>query len=297
MGAKVAFILVLVASVALGACTAVRLSYNLADDILRFMASDYFDLDDRQLDAFRTRVSHFHDWHRANELPRYVDLLGSAGGRVSKGLKPGDVEWATQALRSRYRFLAARAAEEAAPILATLQPDQIAALEKKLEKNNTKYAKEWLSGDSRKRERRLLERTTERFEQWTGNLNASQRRRIEDFVRAHPKVMEIRFAERRRWQADAVQLLKRHKNPAELAPRLAKLFNEPEAGRSQEYLSENRRWEADLAQLVLDLDRTLSSEQRERVLRRMNRYAEDFRALAGARSSVAGETRPGLAGS
>jgi hypothetical protein len=287
----------LATSVILGACTAVKLSYNHADDILRFMASGYFDFDERQLDQFKVRVSHLHDWHRANELPRYVDLLHSAGGRVSQGLKPGDVEWATGAVRSRYRLLAGRAAEEAAPLLATLHPEQLESMEKKIEKNNAKYAREWLSADPRKRERRLLDRTMDRFEEWTGDLNAEQRRRVEEFVRSHPRVIEIRFAERRRWQAEALQLIKRHKDPAELAPRLAKLFTDPETGRSQEYLRENRRWEAGLAQLVLDLDRTLSPGQRERVMRRMNRYADDFQALAGSSKSVAGEPRPGMAGS
>jgi hypothetical protein len=288
--------LAVASSVLLGACTAVRLSYNHADDILRFMAADYVGLDDRQLESFNVRVAHLHDWHRANELPRYVELLQSASGRLSKGLQSSDVDWAAQALRARYRLLAGRAVEEAAPILSTLDHDQLAALEKKFSRNNTRFSRQWLPGDQRKRERRLIERTRERVEEWTGPLNAAQRKRIEDFARAHPRLMEIRLAERQRWQREAVETIRRHRNPSELAPRLAGLLTDPEAGRSDEYLRENRRWQADVAQLVLDLDRTLTAEQRERALRRMNRYAEDFRALAGAKG-MASERPRAVAGS
>lgn len=275
------------------ACTAVKLTYNHADEIVRFMASDYFDLDETQQEAFKARLAEFHQWHRANELPRYAEFLKAASGRFSRGVQQGDVDWATEALRKRYRLVAGRAAERAAPILATLQPAQIEALEKRFAKNNSKHVKEWLPGDRRKRERKFFERTVERFEEWSGPLNAGQRRRVEQFVKAHPRIMEIRYAERQRWQREVVDTLKRHLQPAELAPRLAKIFTDPDSGRSQEYLRENKRYEAELAQLVLDLDRTLAPEQRERVMQRMNRYADDFRTLAGSR--VAGATRPPVA--
>jgi hypothetical protein len=282
----VSLLAVVAACVALGACTAVKLTYNHADDIVKYMASDYLDLDERQQAMFRTRFADLHQWHRANELPRYAELLKAASGRMGKGLRQADVDWAAETLRSRYRLLAARAAEQAAPILATLEPAQLEALEQKFAKNNQKHVREWLPRDQARRERKLAERTIERFEQWTGRLSTAQRERIEQFAAAHPRIMEIRYAERQRWQREVLDTLKRHRQ-ADLAPRIAKLVAEPEAGRPEEYVRESRRYEAGLAKLVLDLDRTLSPEQREQVTRRMERYAEDFTALAGTRSVAA----------
>jgi hypothetical protein len=278
-------IVVLAAAIAvlvLSACTAVKLTYNHADDIVKFMASDYFDLDERQQDMFRGRFSQLHQWHRANELPRYAEFLHTASGRVAKGLDKTDVDWATEALRGRYRQLAGRAAQEAAPILATLEPAQIGALEKKFAKNNRKHVSEWLPGDARKRERRFYERTVERFEEWTGTLAPQQRELIEQFVKAHPRIMEIRYAERQRWQREVVEILTRHRGSPDLGQRLARTFTDPESGRSAEYVRENRRYESDLRQLIVDIDRTLTGAQRELVTRRMERYADDFRALAGS---------------
>jgi hypothetical protein len=281
----------LAACVALGACTAIKLTYNHADDIAKFMAADYFDLDERQQDMFRARFADLHQWHRANELPRYAELLRTASGRMSKGLQQADVDWAAETLRGRYRQLTARAAEQAVPILATLQPAQLEALEKKFAKNNQKHVREWLPRDQARRERKLAERTVERFEEWTGRLTTAQRQRIDQFAAAHPRIMEIRYTERQRWQREVMETLKRYREPAELGPRVTKLFTDQEAGRSEEYLRENRRYEADLAKLVLDLDRSLSAEQREQVTRRMDRYADDFRTLAGTRGSSVASAR------
>jgi hypothetical protein len=280
----IAVLAVAISCLLLASCAAVKLTYNHADELVKFMASDYFELDDRQQDMFRTRFADLHQWHRATELPRYADFLRAASGRVAKGVQKADVDWASEAIRSRYRMLTAKAAAEAAPILATLQPEQIEALEKKFAKNNQKHVREWLPGDERRRERKMYEKTVERFEEWTGTLSTAQRERIREFVRAHPRIMELRYAERQRWQREVIATLKRYRQPEELGPRMAKIFADPEAGRSAEYLKENRRYEADLAQLIVDLDRMLSGEQRQHVTLRMDRYAEDFRALAGTRS-------------
>ena len=120
----------------------------------------------------------------------------------------------------------------------------------------------------------------ERFEEWTGNLNAGQRSRIEKFVSSHSREYQMRLEERRRWQREAVALLRRHKIASELALPLVRLYSEPEFGQSQEYIGAMRRWDSDFSVLVVDLHASLGAEQRARVLRRMERYAEDFRALA-----------------
>ena len=123
----------------------------------------------------------------------------------------------------------------------------------------------------------------EQVEDWTGNLNASQRARLDDFVSSHSGIYQQRLDERRRWQREAVALIKRHRAASDLAPALGSLFFEPESGRAEETIIVMRRWESDLARLVVELDSTLSGEQRGHVLRRLETFAADFRALAGVR--------------
>jgi hypothetical protein len=291
MGAVARYLILLAALFTLGACTALQFSYNNAEGLLRYMAWDYFDLDADQSDALQQRFVRLREWHRSSELPVYVGLLRAAEERVSKGVTSADVDWATTILRGHYRSLAQRAAQEAAPVLVTLKPDQIGALEKKLAKEDIRYAERWLAGEEKTRHRKRVERMVELFEEWTGDLNAPQRSRIDRFVLSHPGIYERRLEERRRWQRQAVVLIKQHRTAAELALPLGLLFAEPESGRPDNYIREMHRWESDLARLIVDLDATLSAEQRARVLRRMERYAEDFRALSGGGRANAEATR------
>ncbi len=264
-----------------------RLAYNNADIWLRKVANDYFDLDDAQSDDLKVRLRRFHAWHRANELPQYVAFLRTAERRFTKGLTPEDVAWGMSTARARFRALAAKAAEEAAPMLSGLSQEQITVLERKLAENNVKYVRDNLPADERRRMRVQTRRMVESLRQWTGDLTRDQEARVERFVRAHDRFVQMRFDDRVRGQREAIALLRKRLPAKELAPRLVQHFTEPDARRSDDYRREERRWEVDFGRLLAELSGTLSAEQRAHVVNSIERYADDFAILAGASGSAA----------
>jgi hypothetical protein len=266
----------------LGACSTLRFSYNNAETALRYMAWDYFDADSEQADALQEQFVRLRSWHRSNQLPGYALTLSSAKERFENGAKRADVEWAIVVIRNHFRLVATRAAHDAAPVLMTLRPEQIASLEKKFSRENRRYVGQWIEGDAKSRTRRRIERMVDQFEDWTGNLTRGQKSLVERFVNSNPDEFERRIGERQRWQGEVLSLLKRQKNLPEFSSSLARLFAEPESGRSREYLMYMNSWESDLAGLIVDLNATLDAGQRAHVLSRLERYREDFLALSGS---------------
>lgn len=274
-------ILVALAATLLASCSAMRFAYNNSQALVRFEADEYFDFDDAQALEFRERLSRFHDWHRDTELPAYVTLLETAATKVAAGVSPQDVAWAVAALRGRYHAAGVKALEDGAPILVTLREKQIRAMEKKFTEGNRKFEKEFLSGEDRRQHRARTKRMFERFHDWIGNLSDEQEARIERFVREHSRYTAMRFEDRKRWQREAAAIIRQYRNPSELASRLAAVITQPETRRSAEYLAAAAHWEADLAGLIADIDRLLTAEQRARLIKRLEGFADDFRALAG----------------
>lgn len=272
---------------ALVSCSATRLAYDNADTVLRFMASSYLDLDAAQSDDLTPRIVRFHQWHRSSELPAYAALLRSAGERAARGITAEDVAWGLANVRLRYRGFAAKAAEDAAPVLATLAPAQLAALERKLAEDNAKFAKKFLSSDDKDRRPAQLKRMLERFRDFAGELTPEQEARIERFALDHERHVALRFEDRQRWQRDLVAALKEQRESQALGRSLAEMFTRPELRRSEEFVREDKRWDEDLGQLIVDLDRSLSPKQRAQVVRRLSDYAEDFAVLAGRRKEAA----------
>jgi hypothetical protein len=271
----------LAACALLGACSAARFAYDNADTALRFMASSYFELDPGQAEDMSLRIARFHQWHRKNELPAYAALMRSASERAARGITAEDVGWALANVRSRYRRLAAKAAEDAAPVIATLAPEQIAALERKFADNNAKFEKNFLSPDDGQRQRAQTERMLKRFRDFAGDLTADQEARIGRFALASEKRVAARYEDRRRWQRDFVAAIRAHRDPQELGRSLAQTFTNPERRRTEEFIREDKAWDDALAQLIVELDRSLSPEQRAHVVRRLSEYASDFASLAG----------------
>jgi len=272
---------IVVLAVALGGCgSVVRMAYNNGDLALRWMAYEYFDLQGEQQEVLKAQLARFHEWHRREELPAYAAMFQGAADRLARGLTREDVLWAAAAVRNRYRSAVAQAAEESAPVLARLGPDNYAALEKKLADNNQKFAKEYLAGDQAKRDRARTKWLEERFAYFIGDLTDAQAALIVRFVQSQPRLSEVRLDDRKRRQQEFVQLVKEHRSSPDLAERLRGYFLNWERDRGPEHGRLAREWEDRLVALALEMDQALSPEQRRRAVERFESLAEDCRVLA-----------------
>ena len=279
--------LLLAACAALVSCSSTRFAYDNADTALRYMASSYLDLDPVQAEEMRLRIVQLHEWHRAKELPAYAALMRSASERAARGITAEDVAWGLASVRARYRRFAAKAAEDAAPVLATLAPDQIAALERKFAENNRKFEKEFLASDDERRRRAQAHRMLDRFRDFAGDLTPDQEARIERFAFSHESHVALRFEDRRRWQQEVVAALRAHRPATDLGHGLAETFDQPERRRSEAFILADKAWDEDLGRLIVELDGTLSAKQRARVVGRLSDYAKDFAGLAGEKGEAA----------
>ena len=274
---------------ALTGCSAIQFAYNNVQTAARFMVSDYVDFDSAQVDEFKTRFTRFHEWHRGNELPVYVELLNEAGARIQRGLTEADVRWAINSTRDRYHLVAARAIEDAVPMLVAMTPAQIQQIEKGIAEKNAKFEKENINADPRKVLKRRIGQMQDNFSEWLGNLTDAQEDLIRDFVTAHSDLTALRYSDRRRWQRDALAVLRTHagnKGDAEqLAAALTDLIVHPEKGRQPAIRQALAHYDDELVVLVIAIDRTLVAEQRARAIKRVQTYADDFTALSRRKST------------
>jgi len=267
----------LLLSVVLGACGGVtRVVYDNADAAVLLLADRYLDLEGEQWKLARGSIGRFHAWHRRTELPRYASLLQSAAGRVARGLDRDDVEWAMQSLRARYAVLVAAAVQESAPLLDTLDADNVAALERHFAAEDRKRVRDRLTGDPPKRERDRVAAIVKRFEEWTGPLAEPQKELVRRFVRSTADYPRHAHETRLRKQRGLVELLRRDIRAANGSPAedlRAHLLGWEDEG------APKRDYQARFVQLIVDLDRTLTPSQRASVIERLSRYVEDCRQL------------------
>ena len=268
--------LALCAAWILGGCTALRLAYDNADTYLLYRANSYLDLDSKMSDELDDRIDEFFAWHRKNALPQYARLSEEAAKRLADGLSREDIVWGYDSLVAHARQSLRVAAERIAPILDRLTPQQVAHLEKRFADDNRKFAREYLRGSEQDRRKRRAKRLEERLEDWVGNLSHAQLEKVKAFSERTPLYDELRERDRKRLQSELLDMVRKH----EAQKRLPDLAANWDKGRDPAHLAASENFRQEYYALLLDLDKTLTQEQRAHAQSNLRRYAEDFKILA-----------------
>ncbi|MFN2643933.1 MAG: DUF6279 family lipoprotein, partial [Burkholderiales bacterium] len=250
--------------------------YDNADVYLAWRAQHYLDLDEAMAEELDGRIASFMAWHRAQALPKYAQLADDARRRLQRGLQPADLVWGYDSAIAQAREGLRQAAERIAPLLDRLTPQQMAHLERRLAEDNRRFARENLRGSERERRRRRTERNVERLEDWVGRLSRAQLERVAQYSERAPLLDELRDREHKRLQAELLAILR----AKEAGPRLADFLSSWDRGREPAYAAAIEVSRREYFAMVLDIDRGLARDQRERAARELARYASEFRSLA-----------------
>lgn len=257
-------------------CSAVRLAYDNADLYLRWKIGSYIEAHGADSDELDERIDEFLDWHRAQALPRYARLADDAARRIARGLARQDLVWGYDAIMAQARESLYAGTERLAPLLDRLTPEQLGYMERGIAEDNRKFAREHLRGSERERRERRAGRVVERVEDWVGKLSKTQVDRIRQFSERAPLAAEMRDRDRRRLQADVMAILRAR----QAGERLPERISQWQVGRDPAFTAANEILQKEFFALVLDLDRTLTPDQRARATGQLRRYAHDMRVLA-----------------
>ena len=201
-------LLVVILSLFLGGCSKVSIAYNSADYLIKSYVQDYLDLEPVQIDGWEPMLDAELVRHRAEELPYLASFIDQllTGSRV--GFDDNNMECILRSFRVLYKRQARFAVKLTTPLLETLTPTQIEALEKRFNQEDAEdldKAKQYFSAAKlEKRQRRLLKS----LEDWTGPLQANQKAMVADFLSNMPDIEPSRINYRQRKRAQLIDLLR-----------------------------------------------------------------------------------------
>lgn len=261
----------------LAGCSAVRLVYDNADIYVRWRAAHYLDPDEAQAEELDERIAAFMAWHRRHSLPKYAQIADDARRRLERHLQPDDLVWGYDSVVAQLRQDMRAAAENMAPLLDRLTPQQIAHFERRLGEDNRRFEKENLRGGERERRKRRTQRNVERLEDWLGRLSRAQVERVAQYSERAPMLDELRDRDHKRLQAQLLAILRAR----QAQTRLGEFVVNFDRGREPAYAAAVEAARKEYGAMILDIDRSLTREQRARASHDLARYAQEFRALAG----------------
>lgn len=269
----------LILTLALGACSRVGLAYRNLDVIIPWTLSDYLDMNGEQKGWFNERLREHLSWHCTTQLPGYLDWLD----RLQTMVETNEVtDAALQARTAEAKQAIAETAREITPsaieLLQGLDDRQVAemndAFAKDLQKRQQEYLKPPLSQQIAERGARM----DKRLNDWLGPLSAKQEQRVMAWSTALGDQNTQWIANRAHWQKQFSAAVTQRNSP-EFPQRIETLLVNRERLWTADYQKAYANTEAQARSLFVDLMADSTPQQRQRLLKKIEGVRKDFNDL------------------
>ncbi|WP_440878036.1 DUF6279 family lipoprotein [Vibrio natriegens] len=172
--------LILISIFVLAGCTK-KFFYNNLDWFVLEYLDDYVTLNQEQESLLEERLLFLAEWHKQEELPRYVDHLKEMETMTEEDITLNYLQQSRERFREHYNRIVSKVAPELFSLSLLLTPQQqrefLLNVQKDYKKRNAKYA------DKTEKEVRkiVFENTKEWVTEWIGELNDDQQRYVTQF--------------------------------------------------------------------------------------------------------------------
>lgn len=172
--------LILISIFVLAGCTK-KFFYNNLDWFVLEYLDDYVTLNQEQESLLEERLLFLAEWHKQEELPRYVDHLKEMETMTEEDITLNYLQQSRERFREHYNRIVSKVAPELFSLSLLLTPQQqrefLLNVQKDYKKRNAKYA------DKTEKEVRkiVFENTEEWVTEWIGELNDDQQRYVTQF--------------------------------------------------------------------------------------------------------------------
>jgi len=268
----------------LGGCSALRLGYGQAPELVFWWVDGYVDLDDEQSAQARDAIRQWFRWHRTTQLDDYATVLSRMQGELAEPSSAGRMCRLAEQLRSRMDIAFDQAVPAVAEIARTLTPQQIEHLRRKHAKNNADYRRGYLQADAQERRGAQAKRIVDRAETLYGRLDDAQRERVAQWVAESPFDPQRWFDERRLRQQDVLELLTRLSGddppPAQAQAAIRRVYEDAFRSPREAYRGYQQRLGDHNCAFAAQVHNLTTPEQRRRAAERLKGWEDDLRALA-----------------
>ncbi|MEG3768571.1 DUF6279 family lipoprotein [Alteromonas sp. 14N.309.X.WAT.G.H12] len=262
-----------------------KLAYNNIDWLVYWYMDDYIELTNQQEAIFDQQLVGWIDWHRSEELPKYIQHLQQIRRDVAEN------KLTETTITAHYQRLTAhwdRFRKEISPplvdIAETLTDEQVirlfAALEADNKEREEKIAERQALPPQEQLDKRI-EGMVEDMEARIGSLTTQQRQIVAKFAPQFTASSSLWLGYRRELQQQARRLFATRHTRDDFQDKLLALLLDPEHYRSEAFLAaweHNRTLQARMAAAIAQ---TLTATQKEKLLTDIDELIDDLKGLSG----------------
>jgi Family of unknown function (DUF6279) len=280
---------VVLAAFVMTGCTAIKLAYNQAPELMYLYIDRYFDFNSEQSQEVKAELTHLQAWHRKTQLASYIEMLKKLQPQMSANFSPAQACETVADVRAKLLAVVTHVEPGSARVAVKLTDQQFDQLEKKFGRDNAKFREEYLDASATKMRKKRLKDATERAEKLYGRLEERQLATLGQTINQSNFDAKIAYTERLRRQGAMLQTLRglsAAPNGAEAATSqraveaVKGLLQQPFVSSDPAYRRYLEAQTQESCKGFADLHNVTTPEQRQHAVRTLRQYEEDFRMLA-----------------
>ena len=259
-------------------CSTTKVAYNFANVWVVNWFESYFNFRESQRVELEKKLDQFFDWHRKSELPKIVLFLEDFKVRHKDGFDKEDINWVKTELNLFWQRILINAEKDIASFLLTVDDSQIFDMNKNFQEKEddtlTKQSKMSLVELNQD----ILGRTYKALENWLGDLEPSQKEKIEIWTQTDPYWVIVKLKNREKFQSDLIELLR---SKDTLKQNIHSWISNPESHWTDEYKAiintKIKEWEI----ITIRIDSIILPRQRKHVAEKVEDIILDLKELSG----------------
>lgn len=253
----------------------IKFWYNRLDWVVPWYVDDYVELTSTQETRLEELMVTKTQWHRRQELPRYIDWLEQLSQDIEQGSVAANYEAHNAQMRDFFRTLLEEVGLDVVVMMTELSDQQVEDLLKTLAENDADYLEDFREESEQERLEERTEDIEDSLKEWVGRLTEAQKDMVAQWATELKSTAEERMAYRARWQKALATILENRSDESseQAVKQLFKNFEHYQSEQLKAAYEHNRNVNKTY---LLNLYETLTDKQKKRMLNRLNNYKEDF---------------------
>jgi hypothetical protein len=254
--------------------------YNNLDYLIPEYVEGMVTLDEMLEERVEQRTLVLLDWHRNTQLKPYADWLRSIQQDAGESLTEANVKQRITEAERFWKELSVKLNDEMAQLLPLLDEQQQAELFINIEDRNEEFREQFVDLDNDERVDDYIERITDTYENWIGELTDEQRHEVEQASSGLRSTADSRLQRRVQWQHGIREILAEQDTPANKTARL-RLFLAGFEDIDNETMKQKSALNREIiTALTVRISHSMTAEQKSRFINKTGEYIRIFTELA-----------------
>ncbi len=257
--------------------------YKNIDWLVYWYLDDFVELTDQQEEVFDLKLATWLDWHKKNEVPKYISHLGELSSDIkSQQISLAKMDYHQQKAAEHWGRLKNRIIPDLVDMAPSLSQEQVTSMFKEIDKRNEEEVeeREELSAKTpEKKKKSRLKQNKKNLKRWLGKLTPEQEKLIENMYGDYHSNGELWDQYQIEYQAALKSLFQTEDRGEAFKSNLYELLMAPEVYRSEELNQRNLENADTYKRFLLSADILTTEKQRTHLLGEIDDFSEDFNDL------------------